>query len=144
MVGRMNPRENAPVFDPTFPGYIREIVLDRDRVPGFESYPFALPAVRNLDVLKLHPKVTFLVGDNGSGKSTIIEAVAQAVALNVEGGSKNFDFSTRVHESPLAEYLKIVRGFEREKDCFLLRAERLDNVSRGIATLGLSVQACWA
>src|SRR5215831_14877748 len=119
----MKSRKKRETFDPTFPGYVREIILDRDKVGSFEAWPFCLPVVKSLSTLQLHPKVTFLVGENGSGKSTVIEAVAQAVGMNVEGGSKNFYFSTRAHESPLGEFLKIVRGFEREKDCFFLRAE---------------------
>jgi len=131
----VQPRKKRDTFDPTFPGYVREIVLDRDKVGSFESWPFSLPVVRTFSSLKLHPKVTFLVGENGSGKSTIIEAVAQAMGMNVEGGSKNFRFSTRVHESPLGDFLKIVRGFEREKDTFFLRAESFYNVATEIERL---------
>ena len=135
----MKPRKKRETFDPAFPGYVREIVLDRDKVGSFDAWPFSLPVVKSLESLKLHPKVTFLVGENGSGKSTIIEAVAQAMGMNVEGGSKNFYFSTRTHESPLGEYLKIVRGFEREKDSFFLRAESFYNVATEIENLRLSV-----
>jgi predicted ATPase len=109
----MKPRKKRETFDPTFSGYIREILLDRDKVGDFDAWPFSLPVVKTLSSLSLHPKVTFLVGENGSGKSTMIEAIAQALGMNVEGGSKNFSFSTRVHESPLGDYLKIVRGAER-------------------------------
>src|SRR4051794_23986876 len=75
-------------------GYIRAVELDRDRVDSFERYPFAIPAIRNLDYLSLHPHVTFLVGENGVGKSTLIEGIAVAAGFNAEGGSKNFEFST--------------------------------------------------
>lgn len=136
----MKPRKKRDAFDPGFPGYVREFTLKRDKVPGFDRYPFSLPAVKTLETLTLHPKVTFLVGENGSGKSTIVEAVAEAVGLNVEGGSKNFFFSTRAHESPLGEYLQIVRGAEREKDCFFLRAESFFNVATEIEQRGLSVE----
>src|SRR5687767_1244350 len=136
----MKPRKKRETFDPTFPGYIREILLDREKVRNFDAWPFSLPVVKTLSALRLHPKVTYLVGENGSGKSTIIEAVAQAMGMNVEGGSKNFDFSTRVHESPLGDYLKLVRGFEREKDSFFLRAESFYNVATEIENLNLSVE----
>jgi predicted ATPase len=133
----VKPRKKREVSDPTFPGYIREFRLRRDKVPGFDDYPFSLPVIKSLETVQLHPKVTFLVGENGSGKSTIIEAVAEAVGLNVEGGSKNFFFSTRAHESPLGQYLQIVRGIEREKDCFFLRAESFYNVATEIENRGL-------
>jgi len=136
----MKPRKKPETFDPTFPGYIRENVLDPDKAGSFEAWPFSLPVVKTLSTLKLHPKVTFLVGENGSGKSTIIEAVADALGMNLEGGSKNFYFSTRSHESSLGEYLKIVRGAEREKDSFFLRAESFFNVATEIENLNLSVE----
>ena len=136
----MRPRKKPEEFDPSFPGYIREIVLRRDQIPGFDAYPFSLPAVRNLDLLRFHPKVTFLAGENGSGKSTIVEAVAVAVGLNAEGGSKNFRFETRRSNSSLAEHLRVVRGFEREKDCFFLRAESFYNVATEIENLGLPLE----
>jgi hypothetical protein len=42
------------------------IKLRRDRVPSFETYPFSLPAVKELGTLKLHPNVTIIVGENGN------------------------------------------------------------------------------
>jgi predicted ATPase len=51
--------------------------------------------------------VTFLVGDNGSGKSTIVEAVAMAFGLNPEGGSTHSRHATRSTESPLGQALRV-------------------------------------
>ncbi|MBL8261521.1 MAG: hypothetical protein JNM58_03775 [Xanthomonadaceae bacterium] len=42
--------------------YLLEVALKRDRVPGFDRYPYSLPAIRQLGTLELHPKVTFIVG----------------------------------------------------------------------------------
>lgn len=39
--------------------------------------------------------MTYLVGENGSGKATLLEAIAVAAGMNAEGGSSNFAFSTR-------------------------------------------------
>src|SRR4051812_27042526 len=69
---------------------LRGVYLVRDEVPGFDAYPFSIPAIRALDELKLDTQVTFLVGDNGSGKSTLIEAIAIVSGFNAEGGSRNF------------------------------------------------------
>src|ERR1041384_5914846 len=123
----MKPRKKHPPVDPSFPGYVREVRLQRDKVPGFDAYPFSLPAVRTLECLSLHPKVTFLVGENGSGKSTLTEAIATAVGMNAEGGSKNFRFATRPSTSDLGRYLALVRGLQREEDSFFLRAESFYN-----------------
>ena len=116
-------------------GYVRAVELDRHRVPSFDRYPFAIPSIRDLDRIALHPYVTFLVGENGVGKSTLIEGIAVAAGFNAEGGSKNFDFSTRSDTSELHEVLRLVRGMRRERDGFFLRAESLYNVASEIERL---------
>ncbi|MFE6857115.1 AAA family ATPase [Nocardia sp. NPDC057668] len=113
-------------------GYVRRAVLDRDGVPSFEAYPFALPVVRCLVELELHPRVTFLVGENGSGKSTLLEAIATAWGFNPEGGTRNFNFSTRGSHSELHEYLRLVKAVHKPRDGFFLRAESFFNVATNI------------
>ncbi len=115
--------------------YLRSIVLERDRVESFDRYPFAIPAIRDLETLDLHPRVTFFVGENGVGKSTLIEALAVAAGFNAEGGSKNFTFSTQNDVSELHQALRLVRGMRRERDGYFLRAESLYNVATEIDRL---------
>ena len=102
---------------------------------SFDRYPFSVPAIRELYTLDLHPKVTFLVGENGVGKSTLIEAIAVAAGFNAEGGSKNFNFVTHDNVSELHQVLRLVRGMQREKDGYFLRAESLYNVASEIERL---------
>jgi predicted ATPase len=116
-------------------GYLHSLRLERDRVPDFDHYPFSIPAIRSLDHLDLDPKVTFLVGDNGTGKSTLIEAIAVAAGFNAEGGSKNFAFSTRSSESPLHKLIRMARTPRRARDGFFLRAESYFNVGTEIERL---------
>jgi predicted ATPase len=118
--------------------YLRAISLLREQVPGFDRYPFSIPAVAALEELEFHPKVTFLVGENGSGKSTLLEAIAIVAGFNAEGGSRNFHFATRPSESELHRYLRPVRGVRRPKDGFFLRAESFFNVGTEIERLGVS------
>lgn len=115
--------------------YVRSITLKRDKVPSFDSFPFCLPAVRELTSLELHPSITIIVGENGSGKSTLLEAVAVAFGLNPEGGTKNFRFHTRRSHSQLHEFLRLVRNPQRARDGFFLRAESFFNVATEIENL---------
>ena len=113
--------------------YIRGVRLEKD-IPD-ESYLCELPMVINLrkmEELKLHSKVTFLVGENGVGKSTLVEAIAVAVGFNPEGGSKNFSFSTEDSHSELFHYLTISKGIKKARDGFFLRAESFYNVASNI------------
>jgi predicted ATPase len=121
--------------DPLAGGYIRSVELLRERVPSFDRYPYSIPAIRDLHELSLHPHVTFLVGENGVGKSTLIEAIALAAGFNAEGGSKHFEFSTHENTSELHEVIRLVRGFPYERDGFFLRAESLYNVASEIERL---------
>jgi predicted ATPase len=115
--------------------YLSQLRLRRDDVPSFDRYPFALPAVRHLDVLDFHPQVTFLVGENGSGKSTILEAIAVSLGFNPEGGTKNFHFGTRASHSELHDYIRLAKGIKRPRDGFFLRAESFFNVATEIEKL---------
>jgi predicted ATPase len=112
--------------------YIRKINLKRDEVPSFRHYPFNLPSLKALDELELHPKVTFFIGENGMGKSTLLEGIAVALGFNPEGGSLNFNFSTFDSHSELADYIKVIKGIERPRDGFFLRAESFYNVASNI------------
>ncbi len=115
--------------------YISRVSLLRDKVESFDRYPFCLPAVRSFEWIDLHPKVTFIVGENGSGKSTVLEAIAVALGFNAEGGTKNFRFGTRNSHSELHEHLRIAKGIKRPHDGFFLRAESFFNVATEIENL---------
>jgi predicted ATPase len=117
--------------------YLLEVRLLRERIESFDAYPFKLPAVRHLDSIELHPAVTFLIGENGAGKSTLLEAIAVAAGFNPEGGSRNFNFTTRASHSELHQYLRLVRGPRRPKDGFFLRAESFFNVATAIEGYGV-------
>lgn len=102
-----------------------------------EGYLKDIPAVRWLlegAQMSLSSPVTFFVGENGTGKSTLIEAIAVASGFNPEGGTKNFRFQTARAHSSLHECLTIVkRGYP--KDGFFLRAESFFNVATNIDAL---------
>ena len=118
--------------------FLRQLLLKRDSVPSFDRYPFALPAVRHLEVLDFHPRVTFFIGENGSGKSTLLEAIAVAFGFNPEGGSRNFNFGTRESHSELHQHLRLIKGTVRPRDGFFLRAESFFNVATEIDNLGVA------
>lgn len=119
--------DNGPLD--SFEAYLREVRLLRERIIDPAKYPFSIPALQGLESIPFDPKVTFLVGENGSGKSTVVEAVAIAAGFNAEGGSQNLRFTSRPSESPLHEALRLVRGVKRPRTGFFLRAESFFNVA---------------
>lgn len=107
----------------------------REKVYAIDEYPFCLPAVKTLQELHLHPKVTYFVGENGMGKSTLLEAIAIAAGFNPEGGTFNFNFSTRNSHSELEQHLRLIKGIQKPKDGFFLRAETFYNLATHIEEL---------
>lgn len=108
--------------------FIREVLFDWSQVPR-GSYLWGILALRNLERLPLSDKVTFLVGENGTGKSTLIEAIAVACGFPAEGGTLNYHFSTYDSHSRLHEAVKTIRGRRRQKWGYFLRAESFYNVA---------------
>lgn len=95
----------------------------------WDAYPFNIPAVRDLELIDFHPDVTFLVGENGAGKSTVLEAIALALGYSPEGGSRNVNLATVDSVSPLHQVLRLVRGAIKPRDGYFLRAESFFNVA---------------
>lgn len=115
--------------------YIQEVFLREPLDP--DSYLNTLPAVRYLlegNRLSFPKDVTFLVGENGTGKSTLLEAIAVAYGFNARVGACNFNFSTRATHSELYRHLTISRA-DYPQDSFFLRAESFYNVATNIDEL---------
>lgn len=89
-------------------------------------WPGTLPAARQIvdDGLDLG-SLTILVGENGAGKSTIVEGIAMAYGLSPEGGSTAARLSSRASESRLHESLSLVRNAGAARWGFFLRAETM-------------------
>lgn len=103
--------------------YLLGVTLVPERVERNDSYPFTLPFVRQLDLQFVSP-VTFFVGENGTGKSTLIEAIASLSRLPVSGGGRNELGSHHGPDrvSPLAPALRPAYR-RRPPDAYFLRAE---------------------
>jgi len=110
--------------------FLKEILLDS--TPPTDSYLSELSVAKNLMNIKSLPfnsPVTFFVGENGIGKSTLIEGIAVLLGFNPEGGSLNYSFSTCDSHSGLYRHLSAVRSLRRRRDGFFLRAESFYNVA---------------
>ena len=113
--------------------YLNKITLSKEIPQG--NYLIKLPVISNLKEmgeLRFTKPVTFLIGENGVGKSTLIEGIAVAMGFNPEGGTVNFSFSTKESHSNLHEYLTVSKGYKRHRDGFFLRAESFYNVASNI------------
>lgn len=102
---------------------MRRVDLEADEARG---WPWSVPAVRQLADQGLDlPQALVLVGENGAGKSTIVEALAEAYGLNPEGGSTGAMHVTHRSESDLADAMRLQRGAGAARWGYFLRAETM-------------------
>jgi predicted ATPase len=90
-------------------------------------WPGTLPAVAQIlrDEWELPAGLTVLVGENGSGKSTVVELLAEACGLNPQGGSAGSGYRTRKTEPGLGTHLIVERGPGRPGWSYFLRADTM-------------------
>jgi predicted ATPase len=103
--------------------YLQRIQLLPERVLDDSRYPFSLRLIRELD-LKLRRSVVFLIGENGSGKSTVLEAIAGLLNLPLSGGGTS-DQGLRHGPSDdhdLSRALRPTFG-RRPRDAYFFRGE---------------------
>ncbi len=94
--------------------------------------------------LEFTAPVTFLVGDNGSGKSTIVEAIADVCRINSAGGKAGTRYASTGPKTALGEAMEAVfspagwrlaAGPRRQRKGFFLRAETLFNLAQNVSGL---------
>jgi len=91
-------------------------------VSGKPGFPFTVPAIATLRELSFDARVTLLVGENGAGKSTFLEALALAADLPAVGSARLAADPTLAAQRTLADTMRLTwRG--RTRRGFFLRAE---------------------
>jgi len=108
---------------------LKKIAILRERADSWDSYPLSLPVIRCLGELSLHSRVCLFAGENGTGKSTLLEAIAAHYGFGREGGNRNFlNDSTETNHSidPLVRALRL--SFDKRTGSgYFLRAESFFN-----------------
>ncbi len=130
---KLTPIIDGPMLD--------KIKVNFSNKTDFNHYPLCIPIIKNLQNIEFPTQVTFLVGENGTGKSTILEAIAAQAGFGPEGGSRNINFKTSAEETytgsqQLAEYLtlswriKPTNGYFFRAESFFNVANYLDYIER--------------
>ena len=113
----------------------------RRRGGGDEGrFPFSVPALRSLVALDLAAPVSFFVGENGSGKSTVLEAIAAAARLPAVGSDDVQADGTLAAQRELGDALQLVWS-RRTKRGFFLRAEDFFGFTKRLAMMRADLQA---
>ena len=80
--------------------YLKSVDISKSEIPQ-NNYIYYLSVIKNFKKIEFKKPITIFVGENGLGKSTLIEAIATKWGINAEGGSRHFNFKTRQTESDL-------------------------------------------
>lgn len=116
---------------------LREIQFQWDRLADTPptvraAYPYHLPPYQGLESIEITGPVTFFVGENGTGKSTLLEGIAKLCNFPSSGGETGGDEHSGEQSFPLADVLrlswmpKINRGFFLRAETFYNFASLLD------------------
>lgn len=113
--------------------YLQSLRVKNKEMMG-DEYPLSLPLVRRLDTLRFDAPVTFFVGENGTGKSTILEAIAAAVGAITVGGEDVRTDPSLAPARKLARHLTLAWQQKSHRG-FFLRAEDFFNFGARMAQL---------
>ena len=119
--------------------YLRRIWLDPSRIENRAAYPFCLPFLQNEFELSFDRSITIIAGENGTGKSTLLEGIAVLAGYDEAGGGKGYmpvDHSQatevmggRLSNALRASWLpKITNGWFFRAESFFSVARYLDEV----------------
>ncbi len=110
--------------------YIQSFQINWENIDR-DSYLRDIPALRSIEHFTFEKNITFFVGENGTGKSTLLEALAVAFGFNPEGGTLNYRFSTYDDVSELSDAIRLSKGYRRPEAnaSYFFRAESFFNVA---------------
>lgn len=101
--------------------FLKRVIFNWDKVERRDEYPFNVPAIQ-LNKLDTNNNVIFFVGDNGTGKSTLLEAISFVCGFGNKGGGKYNIFIKPDKSVGLESVIKLV-WYTKINHGFLLRAE---------------------
>jgi predicted ATPase len=116
---------------------LKKIKLMRDRVEDWKSYPFCVPAINSFDELVFRSRICFFAGENGTGKSTLLEAIAVHYGFGREGGTRSFSNDSTESNHSIDALVRALRlSFDlRTGKGFFLRAESFFNTASYLDTI---------
>src|SRR5436190_3449592 len=135
----VRPWRNCYTQDLLIMPFLRSIETIPERVePG--RHPFNIPCIAGGLHLSFNGNVTFLVGENGSGKSTILEAIAEKCGFNLSGGNRDHHYLLDRVLSDLAQACRITWN-RKSVEGFFMRAETFFNFASYLDEIGSTFRA---
>ena len=115
--------------------FLKSLTLKDIEPDRYETYPFCIPSIKSLESVDFKSNVTFFTGENGTGKSTLLEAIAYQIGFNTAGGSRSNCFELERSGSSLGNYIRL-SWMPKISNGFFLRAETFYDFASHIDELG--------
>jgi predicted ATPase len=122
---------------------LQKVIIDRIEVAEWNpaEWPFTVPSILSLarSGMDFVAPVTFLVGENGTGKSTIIEAIAERFGIDGRGGHGGRRYASIERRSVLGDRLRLLPPMARRSKTksFFLRSETAKGVLEAMSDFGV-------
>ena len=116
--------------------FLKKITFNWGQNCEKDKYPFNIPSLNYVDTLDMDHNVLFFIGENGTGKSTLLEAIAFKCGFGLKGGNRNNVFEEDDNIAKLASILtmswlpKINKGFFMRAETFYDFAGYIDELAK--------------
>ena len=87
--------------------YLTKVTLYPDHYPTDRFYPFNIPTLRGTSELTFKSPVTFFVGENGTGKSTLLKALCQKCGIHIWRRVEGARLETNLYEEALYKFIEV-------------------------------------
>ena len=87
--------------------HLRSLAIYADRFPTRDKYPFNLPTLQATTRLDFESAVTFFVGENGTGKSTLLRAITRRCGIHIWANPDSRRVDINPYEEQLARYITV-------------------------------------
>jgi predicted ATPase len=118
------------------PPFLKRLSFLQERVQP-DEFPFTIPAFqRGKLTLDFERPITIIVGENGTGKSTLLEGLAVQCGFNLSGGNRNHAYASDQNEAPFSHAVrlswlpKVTRGFFMRAESFYNFGRYLDEMQK--------------
>jgi predicted ATPase len=87
--------------------HVKSVSFMPDRYPTRACHPFDLPVFQQTKTVALDTPITIFVGDNGTGKSTLLEAIARACGIHIWRDSGGRRVTKNPHADRLCDFVSV-------------------------------------
>ena len=87
--------------------HVKNVTFYPEKFPTRDRFPFNLPVFHHTKQLAFETPVTLFVGENGTGKSTLLEALAHRCGIHIWQDAERSRFEVNRYEEKFFEYLSV-------------------------------------